>query len=431
MNEDKLHDEISELISLGAEGEYWDFKRDWYDNSALLHDIICMANNLSNRDAYIIIGVDNCGSVLGVTGKDRKNQQNVIDFLKDKNFAGGVRPTVYVRPLKIESRKIDVIIIKNSTHTPYYLTDDYRGVLKGNIYTRIGDTNTPKIKTADIDKVIILWKKRFGIDLIPLKKMERLLINPKDWLPMGTDGKHSTNNYKCRSVWYNKANPEFTISYRINEGQFDKGRIDVVESSMFWMNKLPRPLHNAYVYELSVNYHSTVMYSSFAVSADGFRFERLLWKSKPLLRDSDHCYIQYAFIEKDSLEFLLDVWLCNRYETIQQTEDSCYSSPLKPWRKCYSYLHRNPYAVVPVFESSEEHKLFIEYVNSKSRGFLEIVGNYSFEHSQYKNSQYIKVAYPDYIDYLCKVGETLVNWLSSWRQNLPNYTTKIGGSDDE
>ena len=54
-------EEILELISLKQEGAYWDFKKEWYEDgkqSDLLHDIICMANNLENRDAYIIIGID-------------------------------------------------------------------------------------------------------------------------------------------------------------------------------------------------------------------------------------------------------------------------------------------------------------------------------------------------------------------------------------
>ncbi len=52
---------ILRLIALHQEGGYWDFKREWYAERAktdLLHDIICLANNLYNRDAYIIIGVD-------------------------------------------------------------------------------------------------------------------------------------------------------------------------------------------------------------------------------------------------------------------------------------------------------------------------------------------------------------------------------------
>lgn len=51
--------EIRRLIELRQEGEYWDFKKEWYQNkSDLLHDIICMANNLSNHDGLIIVGVD-------------------------------------------------------------------------------------------------------------------------------------------------------------------------------------------------------------------------------------------------------------------------------------------------------------------------------------------------------------------------------------
>ena len=53
----ELYDEIEKLISLGQEGEYWDFKKEWYGKEKdedLLLDIICMANNLVNRDAYII-----------------------------------------------------------------------------------------------------------------------------------------------------------------------------------------------------------------------------------------------------------------------------------------------------------------------------------------------------------------------------------------
>ena len=53
--------EISQLINLKQEGRYWDFKRQWYSNNKkgdLLHDIICMANNLTDKDGLIIIGVD-------------------------------------------------------------------------------------------------------------------------------------------------------------------------------------------------------------------------------------------------------------------------------------------------------------------------------------------------------------------------------------
>ena len=55
----ELIDEIEALIAMHQEGPYWDFKKEWYGDgkdSDMLIDIICMANNLVDRDAYIIIG---------------------------------------------------------------------------------------------------------------------------------------------------------------------------------------------------------------------------------------------------------------------------------------------------------------------------------------------------------------------------------------
>lgn len=118
--------EILRLLDLKQEGGFWDFKKNWYTESKiadLLHDIICMANNLENRDAYIIIGVDeeNYELVDVTVDSNRKNTQNIVDFLKDKKFAGDIRPTVFVKQVVIHDRVIDVIVIKNSNKTPFYL----------------------------------------------------------------------------------------------------------------------------------------------------------------------------------------------------------------------------------------------------------------------------------------------------------------------
>jgi len=84
----EFEQEIIDLIALKQEGSYWDFKREWHQNRPdLLHDIICMANNLENRDAYIIIGIDeeNDFTVVDtVEDEHRKNTQNIVDFLRDK-----------------------------------------------------------------------------------------------------------------------------------------------------------------------------------------------------------------------------------------------------------------------------------------------------------------------------------------------------------
>ena len=110
--------EIKDLILLKQEGSYWDFKREWYsqDKKAnLLHDIICMANNLSNRDAYIIIGVDeeNDYSFSSVkTDPNRRNTQQLVDFIREKHFAGGVRPIVSVGASSACPRQKSINFIK-------------------------------------------------------------------------------------------------------------------------------------------------------------------------------------------------------------------------------------------------------------------------------------------------------------------------------
>lgn len=157
MNMFSFDSEIRRLISLRQEGEYWDFKKEWYQNkSDFLHDIICMANNLSNHDGLIIIGVDEETdySICDVTNDtNRRRTQDIVAFLREKKFAGGIRPTVYVQPLFLRKNEIDVIIIKNDRNTPYYLTEQYQGVFANNIYARIMDTNTPKNSSADINIV--------------------------------------------------------------------------------------------------------------------------------------------------------------------------------------------------------------------------------------------------------------------------------------
>ena len=319
-----IKEEIASLIELKTEGGYWDFKQEWHDNKAdLLHDIICMANNLADHDAYIIIGVNDKGEVLGVAEENRKNQQNVIDFLKDKKFAHGCRPTVYVQSLGLE-KEIDVIIIKNSKNIPYYLTQEYEDkgkcVAKYAIYTRIVDTNTPKNSSADFDKIEYLWKKRFGLDLSPFEKAVYLLQDVNKWFPVGTDGVHSSfNNY---GEFYHEQYPEFTIKYHLDESRFNQGKIEEVDQDVYWMNELPMKTHNSYAYLIDVKYNSTILYSTLAIFADSFRFKRTLWKKQLLFMNNSNEYISYCYIEKDSIEYMLDNWLCNSYDTIEQIKEN-------------------------------------------------------------------------------------------------------------
>lgn len=264
---DSLYDEILELIALGTEGDYWDFKQKWHENNAdLLHDIICMANNLADRDAYIIIGVSDGQStngiqIIGVPEDNRKSQQNLIDFLKDKKFAGGLRPTVYVQTLSVGGKAIDVITVKNTSNTPYFLVEQHNYgqecVRAGHIYVRIGDTNTPKVAFADVDKVEYLWRKRFGIDLSVNERLLRLLDNPNDW-----SGDFNNDSHKYHSVY-----PEFQIhliDYEEDEGDFKNNSIVTNLADHNCDKKFS-------VSKLEITYHSTVLYTENVIYLDGFR----------------------------------------------------------------------------------------------------------------------------------------------------------------
>ncbi|MEA4898706.1 MAG: ATP-binding protein [Christensenellaceae bacterium] len=267
MNNTDLFNEIYELISLGTEGSYWDFKQQWHENNAdLLHDIICMANNFMDRDAYIIIGVSDSKSpdgvqIKGVPDDNRKSQQNLIDFLKDKKFAGSIRPTVYVQTLNMGNQDVDVIIVKNTADTPYFLTDPFNFgrecVRAGHIYVRIGDTNTPKIAFADIDKVEYLWRKRFGIDLTVNERLLRLLDSPDDWA-----GSLDIDRRKYHSVY-----PEFQIhliDYEESENDFSNNSI--VENLADH-----NPDKKFSVSKVEITYHSTVLFTENVIFLDGYR----------------------------------------------------------------------------------------------------------------------------------------------------------------
>ena len=282
--------EIRRLISLRQEGEYWDFKKEWYQNkSDFLHDIICMANNLSNHDGLIIIGVDEETdySICDVTNdSNRRRTQDIVAFLREKKFAGGIRPTVYVQPLFLRKNEIDVIVIKNDRNTPYYLTEQYQGVFANNIYARIMDTNTPKNSSADINIVEKLWKKRFGIDAAALDRALLFLQAPCDWVD-------SDNRKK-----FYKYAPEFTleeISADDCRNGYEFYLFNQCDSHPRW-------------YDINIYYHQTLLCSLGGAALDGGRCftSTPLTDGFPLYKDSYHHWdVSYKYFIKDSIEYTI------------------------------------------------------------------------------------------------------------------------------
>lgn len=326
---------ILELINLRQEGGYWDFKKEWYksDNKGkqdLLHDIICMSNNLDSRDAFIIIGVnedDNYNLRDVSEDNGRKNTQNIVDFLKDKKFAGGLRPTVYVKSYQISGKTIDVIVILNDNNTPYYLTDNFQGIRANYIYTRIQDTNTPIDRSADIDKVEFLWRKRLGLTQTVLERFEIYLEDYENW----NDGPYGEMQK------YYKYFPEFTIEYMsAKDGRdgYEYYLFSQTDSSPHW-------------YDIQFKYHQTLLKELLGVALDGGRYFTPCPEIAGITLDKTKNYnwdFSYRYFTKGTFKYKL-----NEFFYLQESFSEEYS-------------RMDFFEVVLLFETENERMEFEKFV---------------------------------------------------------------------
>lgn len=328
MHTDKLKAEIINLIASKREGDYWDFKQKHHtNNSDLLHDIICMANNRADRDGYIIFGVTDVEfEIVGVNyDENRKNQQQMIDFLKDKKFAGGIRPTIELKTLYIENHEIDVLVIKNTTDTPYYMVESFKGIMSNYIYTRIGDTNTPKDRSADINHIEYLWKKRFLLNKPPLQQIEKKLRYNEEW-------KEEDRTY------YNIYNPAFKICIIDEYDEYERRKPEFYAYSMYNSSVMYR--------ELQIKYYETKLYSKQLVILDGGRFIAPTPEWEFLRFGEYSLEVDYAFkyYIKDSLDYKILEFL------LREDGEEAY----------YAYRHLSE--VVLEFDNLFEKDNFINYV---------------------------------------------------------------------
>lgn len=432
----ELENEILKLIERKTEGVYWDFKQQWYSrNIDLLHDILCMANNPANRDAYIIIGIEDGSKMISDVSIDdnRKNQQNVIDLIREKpRWAGGNIPEVYVQTILISDKEIDIIIVKQSDNTPFYLVQDYnkQGVLyKGNIYTRKGDTNTPKTNTADLYDAEILWKRRFGLLYNPSQRAKNYLADLKNWERV--DGKLDKSG-TVRFFFYYKNDPDYTIHFtndEIVEDEFYSLPNDINDESLgASIYYLFAFCNVSYHKDFSSNERSTLYYkdvplfSSQIESIDEGRSKIIppeLWTEGYFLLNS---YRYFMF------EFLISYWSGNYAQETKQM------------------LLR----VIPLYKDKVEYKSFNEFIKSKgfsgkSRWSEQMSGEALTRYDNTIIEKYEFYGHPSRTDYIStklqknpslvinfaspenrnfdeitkqlRFGKMLVDWLREWRIN--------------
>lgn len=327
--------EIIELIYSKREGSYWDFKCEWHSKKAdLLHDIICMANNIEFRKAYIFIGVDNDFQICGVdSDENRKNTQNLVDFLRDKKFAGGFRPTVKVDAINIENKTIDVLTIYSDYNTPYYLMEDYKDngvVYANNIYTRIQDTNTPKNKSADIHHVEKLWRRRFGLDMSIKEKYLFLLDQDDEW----------ELHFGDMRATYHKNFPEFQIE------------VDYDESHEGWEPQSPfYPDPKMLFTPIRLMYHNTIIFQTGIIACDGHRIY-LPYSDENILRIT----ISDTLIKRiDGVHYY--------YYTLSKLSGKLFKLMTSGELNFSSRGINSGVNLYLIFENDDEHNRFIEFAS--------------------------------------------------------------------
>lgn len=180
---------IREIISKAPnETDHWDFKAEWHKNNGeLLCDIINFTNTIHHDDCYLVLGIsDEDGTVIGVEDdKNRKNRQNLQDFLRTIPFASNSYPLTDVNTLHIQKHEIDVITIFDTDKVPYYLQHTFQKkgskVPAGLIYSRINDSNTPMDESTSGNQMELLWRKRLHLDQTIQERFRFELSQPKNW----------------------------------------------------------------------------------------------------------------------------------------------------------------------------------------------------------------------------------------------------------
>ena len=247
---------VGELIAARKEGDHWDFKRDPHAKAGdLIKDIICLANTPRHAgDRYIIYGVDDTGTVVGMRSATRRTQADIVNMLSNAGFAGGVYPDINLQHMKLQGLRIDVLVIKDRPEKPYYLQRVYNrhGVRlnPGTVYSRVRDSNTPTDQVAPFHDIERMWRERFGLDRTPFQRLQEYLLDKDSWVEMS------------EHVWYHSQWPEFTISPTEEEAW-------PVQAGESWVRAATNP--SAFVRPLRICFHQTTLATVECVLFDEMR----------------------------------------------------------------------------------------------------------------------------------------------------------------
>ena len=344
---------IANLLAIGHEGDYWDYKREWpsvEENSDLIKDIICFANTTHPRDCFLIIGADNQGKPHTME-KHRRNQNELNTLMSSPVWAGDNKPIVSLETVDIAGNIYDIVIIHNSDRTPYYLKQDYIPEIKyppkatmdqkndvnkkrekktlrqGVIYVRHGDNSTGFGEIANPVAIEELWKKRFHLLLPIYNQFIEEMATPDNWDII--EGEMSYNIFR----------PEFT--FRVKPTDFSNKFVE------FYVKLFPD--HNAYTMIYVCSYYATPIKEFYTISIDGGRW-----------------HIPYPKIG-------ISPFIEQRYFYICENDDDKVIYNFLNSQNSYSsadYLRRFT-EYVPCFKTEEEHQNFEQWLRERPEIYNE------------------------------------------------------------
>lgn len=207
---------VEQLVKQKREGDWWDFKKQHHSNlHDLLHDLLCLANIIYDGDRFIIFGVSDDYEITGLSENDvRYTQADIFNFLRTKSFAYHKIPNVKLDSILIDGKELDVLTIRNEDYKPYFLTRDETKlgttVRAGTVYSRMGDSNTPKDGSANPYEVEAMWRQRFGLYKKASERFINVLVDFKDW------------KYDGISKAFYDIDPDYTIEIGGDEGSGGK-----------------------------------------------------------------------------------------------------------------------------------------------------------------------------------------------------------------
>ena len=277
---------IAELIATGKEGDHWDFKREQHSKAGdLIHDIVCLANSTRHTgDRYIIYGVDDTGSVIGLQAPSKRNQADIVHTLSAAGFAGGVYPDIYLHQVSLQGQQLEVLVIKDRPEKPYYLQREYdqRGVRlhASTIYARVRDSNTSRNQVAPFHDIEHMWRERFCLDQTPFQRVLNYLLDRQGWTESSED------------IWYYSQFPEFTISPAGDD-------VYPVQSGENWVRAATNP--SAFVQVFKICFHQTMLAEIPCILYDEMR-ERTPAPQATMVNPIDG--LHFFSLCADTLEFL-------------------------------------------------------------------------------------------------------------------------------